>query len=176
MNLCFWMIKHEMSPIQIFINRVLTKLFLSTFVQLIYIIFNELFQSSVLLCKFSLKTKKKDSSSNKRKMSKWNKLGRACYKIIDQPHATDHRQPINNPPTGCPLTHQPTDHITADQPTDHRPPSQRPYYNRLTDHWPPTSDPPTGYPLTHRQPTTNPPTTTGRQLTHRLRKVVSNKE
>lgn len=48
-----------MSPIQIFINRVLTKLFLSTFVQLIYIIFNELFQSSVLLCKFSLKTKKK---------------------------------------------------------------------------------------------------------------------
>ena len=139
MNLCFWMIKHEMSPIQIFINRVLTKLFLSTFVQLIYIIFNELFQSSVLLCKFSLKTKKKDSSSNKRKMSKWNKLGRACYKIIDQPHATDHRQPINNPPTGCPLTHRPTDHITADNPptTDHRPNDRIRIDSPTTDHQPP---------------------------------------
>ena len=128
-----------MSPIQIFINRVLTKMFLSTFVRLTYIIFNQLFQLSVLLCKFSLKTKKKkkDLSCNKRKMSNWNKLGRACYKIIDQPHATDHWQPITNPLAGSPLTHQPTDHITAERTTDHRPNDRIRIDSLTTDHQPP---------------------------------------
>lgn len=95
--------------------------------------------SSVYFCvNFHWKQKKKkDLSCNKRKMSNWNKLGRACYKIIAQPHATDHRQPITNPLAGSPLTHQPTDHITAERTTDHRPNDRIRIDSLTTDHQPP---------------------------------------